>query len=106
MSLDNLSECADCGAHASATLWMQFFGSMQEAHNHGSGPDFMSFFLRGPMVLKVHVCLSCKNMKLAMNYTPEEEAAQKKYAEDMQKKNKTLGDMGELFGGLFGKKPV
>jgi hypothetical protein len=102
MSLDNLSECKSCGAHAAASLWMQFFGSIQQAQMHGEGPEFISAFMPGPTVLKVNACISCKEIKLSTDYMPEEIEALKEHAEKQKKRNQLAGDMGKLFGGLLG----
>jgi len=104
MSFDVLNECSSCQQHTAAHMWMAMYGSPDHA-DVASGPDFLSALVPGPAMFKAEVCFGCGSIKAIPHdkYTKEELEAMEKRSARSKEKARAGGQVGKLFGDLFGK---
>lgn len=104
MSMDNFVECSSCKAHTAAALWVRLYGSIDAAEMTGGGMDLFGALMPGPVVMKVEVCFSCKRFAPSTDYTEEEQKRLQKRNEEQKSKVESANKIGDLLGGIFGKK--
>jgi len=98
MSMDEFSECKDCGKQSSIALWVQVFRSLDQAKMSSGGLGFLSSILPGPGALKVRMCYECGVFKPTMEFSPEELESMKKFAGEQADKVKLAESVGKILG--------
>jgi len=102
MSEQKHLKCSKCGVEAAAQAWIQIFGSLFAAQNHGEGPEFLSSFMPGAGVLKVEFCIACGSFSICKDYSPEELKELEAYAAKQKKRTQSSQKLGEQLGTILG----
>ncbi len=91
--------CSTCADKRMVRVWIQVFGSPQQAYSHGDGPEILSALGQGPGIMKFEVCYGCGSMRPCEEFTEEEDAAIKELSKTQQERSKVGETIGKLLGG-------